>query len=619
MRATVLGECVVRPVDLDPATATAIATTRAHITARTAMAWGEHCSECALPACYRTCALYRPRGDLKCRRFANGLENVRPRQGAAPRGPFLRLSFLKWGKFETDGRPRLLPPLRVRAVELVDRAMRAAIDAVPGFFDPRREAARLWDRWKPELIERGGDLAESDGFLLEVINTGSRTLPLTLTIRHKSAEDPRFFQLRMILPPGHSRQFAPIADIAARIDLAAKLLFQIEPATDETTPDLIVTLADFVRLDAGGRRLAGIGTAEDTGPARKAKCLVWDLDETLWSGTLAEDGIEGLRLDETARRAIIELDRRGILHSIASKNDPALAMRALRHFRLDDYFLCPQISWGPKSEAMTAIAAALNIGLDSLVFIDDQPFERAEAADAHPRLRTLPASEIAALVDHPWFDVPETEEGRHRRQMYRAEQHRRAALATDRRDIVSFLRRCEIEIDVATLSAATLPRAFELVQRTNQLNTSGNRLSRSDLQRIARRDGGSIGLLVHCRDRFGDYGIIAFAHIDADAATVRDFCMSCRVQNKKVENAIFEMLRRHFARAGGERLRIPCRKTSRNEPIRASLRAMGFAPEHETTGGIVFSARLRRPIPDADIVTLRGEPEDFLALPARNR
>ncbi len=606
MRVTVLGERAVVPVDLDPAAVAAIGKTRARIRARTDMAWGEHCTECAIPSCYSTCALYRPRADLKCRRFARGLENVRAGRRFFAGGPLLRFAFLKWGKLEADGRPRLVRPLTAKLIDRIDRMVWALIDSGDRALDLRREAARLWDRHKPQMIERGAALAKSHGFLFEAVNTGNVDLPLTFTIRHKSTDDPRFFQTRLTLPPGHARRFVPIAEIAAEIDLDAKLLFQIEPAGLETTPEIVVALAEFVRLNEAGLRLPGIAPriADPTeSGAKTAKCIVWDLDETLWSGTLVEDGPEGLRLNEAARDAVIALDRRGILHSIASKNDPEPARQALQRFGLEDYFLHPQISWGPKSDGVAAIAEALNIGLDALVLIDDQPFERAEVEDALPQIRTLDPAAITDLDRHPWFDVPVTEEAGRRRRMYRAETERKTAFSTGERDLEAFLRQCEIAIEIEPLAPENLPRVYELVQRTNQLNISGNRHSLADLEAIAADRTGTTGFAIRCHDRFGDYGIIAFVQIDEQAATVRDFCMSCRVQGKTVENAIFEHLRRHLVGASGGRLSVLYRETERNGPIRASIEKMGFSAAADGNATL-YSAPLDRPIPDAGIVAV---------------
>ena len=108
------------------------------------------------------------------------------------------------------------------------------------------------------------------------------------------------------------------------------------------------------------------------------KCLVWDLDHTLWDGILLEDSQVVLRPEVPA--IIRTLDERGILHSIASRNDPAMAMDKLQQFGLADYFLWPQINWNPKSESIKTISERLSLGLDSFAFVDDQPFEREEVA-----------------------------------------------------------------------------------------------------------------------------------------------------------------------------------------------------------------------------------------------
>ena len=114
----------------------------------------------------------------------------------------------------------------------------------------------------------------------------------------------------------------------------------------------------------------------------RVKCVVWDLDNTVWDGVLLED--REVRVRPAVLSLIETLDARGILHSVASRNDRELAIAQLDAFGLTDYFLYPQISWGSKSDAIAAIARDLNIGLDAIAFVDDQPFELEEVAFAHP-------------------------------------------------------------------------------------------------------------------------------------------------------------------------------------------------------------------------------------------
>src|SRR5262249_38793753 len=152
--------------------------------------------------------------------------------------------------------------------------------------------------------------------------------------------------------------------------------------------------------------------------------------------------------------AIRALDERGVLHSIASKNDRAEALAALKQFGLDEYFLHPQIHWEPKSLSIGRIAAALDLGIDTFLFIDDQPFERAEAEAGNPGLRVVPETAAATLTSHPWFDLPITPESKRRRQLYREEAQRSSAYEAAGGDYLGFLRGSRLTLDVAPLTSA---------------------------------------------------------------------------------------------------------------------------------------------------------------------
>ena len=188
------------------------------------------------------------------------------------------------------------------------------------------------------------------------------------------------------------------------------------------------------------------------------KCAVWDLDNTLWDGTLIEQGLERLRLRESVITVIKTLDKRGILNSIASKNSADDALRALRHFGIEEYLLHPQISWGPKSCAIDEISRRINIGRDTIVFIDDQPFERAEVAAAFPEVEVFADNEAPALLSMTRFDVPITDESRRRRSFYRNEISRDVALSSFDGTYEGFLRSCAIELSIHPLSEEQLDR-----------------------------------------------------------------------------------------------------------------------------------------------------------------
>ena len=156
------------------------------------------------------------------------------------------------------------------------------------------------------------------------------------------------------------------------------------------------------------------------------KCLVWDLDNTLWNGVLLEN--DSVYVTEQVVDIIKQLDRRGILQSIASRNEHESAMRKLRDFGLHEYFLYPQINWNSKASSIKAIAESINIGLNAVGFIDDQPFDREEVNFALPEVRCIDASDLASLPDMPELNPRFiTEDSKLRRLMYQSDIQRNKA------------------------------------------------------------------------------------------------------------------------------------------------------------------------------------------------
>src|SRR5215471_1995364 len=169
-----------------------------------------------------------------------------------------------------------------------------------------------------------------------------------------------------------------------------------------------------------------VGTARGEEVERMIKLVVWDLDETLWHGALLEDG--SVRLRENIVGIIQTLDRRGILQSIASKNNYNHAMDQLRRFGLAEYFLYPQINWGSKAASLKTIASSINIGLDAVAFIDDQEFERDEVAFSLPEVRCIAPAELESLLDRTDMNARFiTKDSRLRRLMYISDLERKKA------------------------------------------------------------------------------------------------------------------------------------------------------------------------------------------------
>ena len=312
-------------------------------------------------------------------------------------------------------------------------------------------------------------------------------------------------------------------------------------------------------------------------PEAPVKCVVWDLDDTLWDGTLLEDRTVTLRPAVVA--VIRALDSRGILHSVSSRNDHSAAMAQLSAFGLDEYFLCPQINWNPKSMSLRAIVEALNIGFDAVAFVDDQAVERDEVASAHPQVRCLGVETIPLMLDMPAF-TPRfvTDDSRQRRAMMRADTVRSTAETEFTGPPDAFLASLEMIFSIRRAREEDLRRAEELTIRTNQLNTSGRTYTYDELSALARSPDHLL-LVAGLEDRYGTYGTIGLtlASCEAHRWTIRLLLMSCRVMDRGVGTMLLTHLMQR-ARAAGARLQAEFTPTGRNRMMFVTYRFSGFRP-----------------------------------------
>ena len=341
--------------------------------------------------------------------------------------------------------------------------------------------------------------------------------------------------------------------------------------------------------DLAGRLLAAIR-------GRSSKCLVLDLDNTLWGGVIGDDGLEGIALGQGSamgeafvdfQQYAQQLSRRGVILAVCSKND---AVNALSPFEQHpDMVLkrkdiaCFVANWQDKAGNLRHIAKTLNIGLDSLVFADDNPFERnlvrQELPEVQvPELPEDPSFYAATIAAAGYFEsLAVTEEDRERAGQYRANIEREQ-LKTSATDLEGYLRGMGMELMVRPFDAVGLARIVQLINKTNQFNLTTQRYTETDV-RAMMNDPRVAAYQFRLTDRFGDNGIIAIliGRMEGEGALVMDtWLMSCRVLGRQVEEACLNVMIDAARRLGAERIVGVYRASAKNDMVRTLYERLGF-------------------------------------------
>lgn len=553
------------------------------------LSWGEHCVECAIPHCYTSCDLYRARPDGKCRRFTFGIFPNRHVRTWLPYGA--EIDFRVISHLWTKGNVATIPVWLYRVLDALHRLAARSVDTLSMLLGPlagRRRPNRAFYVLRREFVRwlhrRGA--AQADGFLLQVVNPHERELEL----RFEVSPDPRslerpIFQTSFRLPRGFSEHWVPVRTIREMVDVSRP--FEMSLLLGNSDPTLLYVLGACFVSSVSGPLTQRVGAAGHPGAGRAepqvqpemphAKCVIWDLDHTIWDGVLVENDGDLPTLQPGVAAVIRELDARGILQAVASKNNHDEAWARLEELGISEYFLFPEISWGPKSEGVRRILKRLNIGADSVVFIDDQDFERAEVAENVPGVQTLSEKTIPELLSLPRFRVRPSAEGKHRRQQYRDQARREAIREEFGADYIAFLRNARIRINLHAPRAEEMDRVHELVQRTNQMNFSGTRYSREALEaRLVEPDLDAF--VIDVTDRFGSYGLVGFALVKTNEqrARVIDLALSCRVQAKHIEHQFLLTLIDLYRARGLTSLEVEFRRTDRNEAVAQVFSDLSF-------------------------------------------
>ncbi|WIX91757.1 HAD-IIIC family phosphatase [Amycolatopsis sp. DG1A-15b] len=363
------------------------------------------------------------------------------------------------------------------------------------------------------------------------------------------------------------------------------------------------------------RELGHIG-AQQAG--RGKKCLVLDLDETLWGGVLGEAGASGVEIGEGYRgeafaafqKVVKQIGAQGVLLAVVSKNDAEPVRKVLReHPRMvlrEDDFVRIIANWQPKHDNLRGLAEALNLGVDSFVFVDDSPFECGLVRHELPgvavvRLDEEPARHPGKLLRDGWFGVPELTGADLTRPVQYREELARKDFLHEFSSLEDYLAELGIEVRLTRARADQVPRLSQITLRTNQFNLTTRRLQPPELRALL-DDPASLVLAIEARDRFGDNGVVGavFYHREGDEAHIDNFLLSCRVFGRGIEQSCLSALVRYAKGTGVRAVYGTYRATAKNGKVKDFYPRYGFAAVSEDDAGAVFRHDL------AEIVTVPG-------------
>jgi FkbH-like protein len=330
------------------------------------------------------------------------------------------------------------------------------------------------------------------------------------------------------------------------------------------------------------------------------KCLVLDLDNTLWGGIVGEDGPEGIQLGDDPpgnsfkefQRLLLGFHHRGILLAINSRNNPEDVWECILnhpHMVLSKkHFAAAQINWDDKVTNMRRLAEELNIGLESFVFVDDDSYNREMVREALPMVQVIdlpldPAEYVNVLLNEAHFDVLTITDEDAKRGEYYLQEKDRTVFAQRYENIEDYLRSLDIQVTVNFVDNYSLSRVSQLTMRTNQFNMTTRRYSESDIRKLASSSRHRIYTASMC-DRFGDNGIVGIAIVELLEYSWRldTFLMSCRVLGRGCETALLAVITDDACQHGTSRLLGEFIPTRKNEPAKKFFETHGFILKRDT-------------------------------------
>lgn len=325
------------------------------------------------------------------------------------------------------------------------------------------------------------------------------------------------------------------------------------------------------------------------------KCIVLDLDNMLWGGIIGEDGIEGIQLGNNSpgnaykdfQRTLLSYYNRGILLAVNSKNNPQDAMKAIKehpHMLLrEEHFAAIRVNWESKVQNMIELAKEINIGLDSMVFLDDNPREREQMKQSLPQVLVvdMPSSPflyrqtLESLNDFNVLAL--TEEDKQRGEMYHARKKRKE-LKESVSSIETFLKSLEMKVVIKFADDFSLPRIVRMINKTNQFNLTTRRYTDAEVRKMNDANNNFLVYSLQVSDKLGDEGIVGVAIVKKELKewTLDTFLLSCRVIGRKVETAFLARIVADAKQQGASTLVGEYIPTQKNIPVKGFYSSHGF-------------------------------------------
>jgi FkbH-like protein len=352
------------------------------------------------------------------------------------------------------------------------------------------------------------------------------------------------------------------------------------------------------------------------------RCLVLDLDNTLWGGVIGDDGLKGIRIGQgdpsgeaylSFQRYVLSLRERGIVLAVSSKNEDETARLPFRDhpdmlLHQEDFALF-QANWNDKASNIQAIAETLSLGLESLVFVDDNPFEREMVrkilpAVAVPEMPEDPADYARTLAASGYFEAVTFSEEDRKRASYYAGNAQRAALMGQAGDVEGYLASLAMEIDFQPFNETGRVRITQLINKSNQFNLTTRRYTEAEVAQFE-ADPRALTLQVRLRDKLGDNGMISVVICrskEPDVWEIDTWLMSCRVLGRRVEEAVLQELLDHARRRGVRKLRGVFRPTDRNKLVENHYAKLGFCQQPVQQDGcqvweVEVGSAVAKPVP----------------------